>query len=389
MLKRITSLLLAAVILFGVMATGAVSVSAASDWHASDECVQLLKLEEGFSKKPYWDYAQYTVGYGTRCPDDMLAYYQEHGITEEEAEILLRNFLTAFENDINKNFVDKYNLTLTQNQFDALVMFSYNCGTGWIYETSGTFHNAIKSRATGNDLVRAFALWCSAGDEIKTFLLRRRLCEANMYLNGVYSQTPPSNYCYVLYDANGGKTSPRSQGYDSDLTAAPYPVPWLDGYTFDGWYTQKSGGSKVSVLDASHNGTTLYARWLDPNGQVPENKPVSLTITVTATDVNLREGPGTNYARIGGANKGDQYTITEVASGSGYQWGKFDGGWICLQYTNYDEVVAQVPSEPTVPETTPTEPPATEPPATEPPATEPPATEPPATEPPATEPPAT
>ena len=28
----------------------------------------------------------------------------------------------------------------------------------------------------------------------------------------------------LLYDANGGWTSPRSQGYDSDLTAAPFPV---------------------------------------------------------------------------------------------------------------------------------------------------------------------
>ncbi len=375
MLKRITSLLLAVVILIGVASTGTYFASAASDWRTSDECVRILKLEEGFSKKPYWDYTQYTVGYGTRCPDDMVDYYLENGITEEEAEVLLRNFLTAIERDLNKKIVDNYQLNLTQNQFDALVLFSYNCGTGWTYETDGTFHNAIKNRATGNDLIRAFALWCSAGGEIKTFLLRRRLSEANMYLNGVYDQTPPENYCYVLYDANGGSTSPRSQGYDSNLTAAPYPVPTYDGYSFDGWYTQKSGGTKVTALDASHNGTTLYAHWVDPNGETPSGKPVSLTVTVTATDVNLREGPGTNYARIGSANKGDQYTITEVASGSGYQWGKFDGGWICLQYTNYDEVVSEVPEEPTEPETTPTEPPATEPPATEPPTTEPPATE--------------
>ncbi len=375
MLKRITSLLLAVVILIGVASTGTYFASAASDWRTSDECVRILKLEEGFSKKPYWDYTQYTVGYGTRCPDDMVDYYLENGITEEEAEVLLRNFLTAIERDLNKKIVDNYQLNLTQNQFDALVLFSYNCGTGWTYETDGTFHNAIKNRATGNDLIRAFALWCSAGGEIKTFLLRRRLSEANMYLNGIYDQTPPENYCYVLYDANGGSTSPRSQGYDSNLTAAPYPVPTYDGYSFDGWYTQKSGGTKVTALDASHNGTTLYAHWVDPNGETPSGKPVSLTVTVTATDVNLREGPGTNYARIGSANKGDQYTITEVASGSGYQWGKFDGGWICLQYTNYDEVVSEVPEEPTEPETTPTEPPATEPPATEPPATEPPATE--------------
>ena len=32
----------------------------------SDEAVRMLKAEEGFSAKPYWDYAQYTIGYGTK-----------------------------------------------------------------------------------------------------------------------------------------------------------------------------------------------------------------------------------------------------------------------------------------------------------------------------------
>ena len=40
---------------------------------------------------------------------------------------------------------------------------------------------------------------------------------------------------------------------------------------------------------------------------------------------------------IGGhANKGEQFRITETATGSGYTWGKYSGGWICLDYTNYD-----------------------------------------------------
>ena len=336
MIKRITSLLLAAVILLGVVSVGTFRVSAASTLVASDECLRILKEEEGFSKTPYWDYSQYTVGYGTRCPDDMLAYYQEHGITEEEAEVLLRNHLTAIELDLNTLIVDGYGLTLSQNQFDALVLFSYNCGTGWAYDDNGTLNKALKANATGNGIIRAFALWCSAGGEIKDFLLRRRLSEANMYLNNVYSRTPPENYCYVIYDANGGTTSPRSQGYDSNEPVEPFPTPTYEGYTFTGWYTAAKGGTKVTVLDASTKSATLYAQWVDAEGKAPENEIVNVNVTVTADGVNIRKGPGTNHTVVGTANTGDTMTITETAMGGGLKWGKFDGGWICLQYTNFD-----------------------------------------------------
>ena len=389
MKKRITSFLIAMVMLLGMVFAGMVPAYAESAMTASDECIEVLKLEEGFSRTPYWDFTQYTVGYGTRCPSDMVEHYTQNGITEEEAEILLRNHLASVERDINVKIIDKYGLTLAQNQFDALVLFSYNCGTAWAYETGGTFHNAIVKGATGNDLIRAFALWCSAGNQVRTYLLRRRLSEANMYINNVYSQTPPENYCYVLYDGNGGSTSPRSQGYDSNLTAQPFPVATREGYTFQGWFTAKTGGTKVTVLDASTKSMTLYAQWADGAGNAPPSNDATpenpVTVTVTGTDVNLRQGPGTNYTRVGVATKGQQLVITETATGTGYTWGKFDGGWIALQYTDYDAVInSQQPTTP--PET---EPPATEPPATEPPATEPPATEPPATEPPATEPPVT
>ena len=172
-----------------------------------------------------------------------------------------------------------------------------------------------------------------------------------MYLNGVYSQNPPDNYCYVLYDANGGTTSPRSQGYDAKLTAKPFPTPTYAGYTFQGWFTAKTGGTKVTVLDASTKGKTLYAQWKDSGGKAPaENnttKQDPVDITVTGVDVNLRQGPGTNYTRVGVATKGDKLTITETATGTGYLWGKSEKGWIALQYTSYETVINSQATKPT------------------------------------------
>ena len=344
-MKRLLCLLLALVLMCGLMTVPVFADetenTAAEDgtFTTSDACIAMIKQMEGFCRYPMWDYAQWTVGYGTRCPDDMLAYYKANGITEAQAENLLRNFLDRFETEINEKLIKKHNLKLTQNQFDALLSFSYNCGTAWMYSTTGTFYKAIVEGYTGNDLVRAFALWCSAGDEVQLFLIRRRLSEANMYLNGIYDQTPPKQYCYVLYNANGGTTSPRTQGYSTEWAAKPYPVPTYAGYTFTGWYTQRTGGTKVTSLDASHNGTTLYAHWSDGSGNSPNTTKGPWDVTVTCDGVNLRKGPGTNYSKVATAKKGDKLTITETVDAGGYTWGNYGNGWVALRYTNFEEVV--------------------------------------------------
>ena len=307
----------------------------------SDDAIEILKLEEGFSTYPYWDYAQWTVGYGTRCPDDKLEEYRKNGIPQEEADILLREFVLKFEAEISK-FMAKNNLQLEQNQFDALLLFSYNCGTGWAHDSGGGIYNAIAKGATGNELINAFARWCNAGGEIKTFLLRRRLCEANMYLNGVYSQTPPSHYGYVLYDACGGTAKPNVQGYDANLTAEILSTASRTGYKFLGWYTAKTGGTKVERLDASTRNARLYARWEGQEETVPEEPETQngIKVTVTANSLNVRSGAGTNYAVVGSVNTGKQVVITQTAENGGILWGKFSGGWIALNYTNYDILTA-------------------------------------------------
>lgn len=349
MKKRIMSLVLSVVLLVSFFSVGAVKANAASNLTPSDECIDMLKAFEGFCAKPYWDYSQYTIGYGTVCPSEHYDRYVAEGISEEEAEQLLRSFLTGMCNVIN-SFADQNGITLTQQQFDALVLFTYNCGSGWMRDSEGMFKNAVVQGKTGNDFIFAIVRWCVAGDDILEGLVRRRLSEANLYINGVYSTAFPSNYGYVRYDANGGSTPYRIQGYDVQATASIIPTPTRAGCLFDGWYTAKTGGSKVTKLDSSVRNTTLYARWLDSNGNVVSGSakpPVAdegtaidpVKVTVTNSYVNLRQGPGTNYAIVGEANQGDQFTITATASGSGYKWGKFEDGWLALTYTNFDDVL--------------------------------------------------
>ena len=364
-MKRITSFLLAIVLFAGFVLTGVPTVQAAG-MTSSSELVEMIKGYEGFVSYPCWDYGQYSVGYGTRCPDDMLETYMEHGISVEDAEVLLCNHLSIAENAVYKRFVQELGIPLNQSQFDALVSFTYNLGSAWMYDDDGTLVKAIRNGTVGSEMIRAFSLWCNAGGSILPGLVYRRLSEANMYLNGEYSMYVPDDYGYVYYNANGGSVIFRIQGYDANEGTAPAYTPTYGDRTFMGWYTSQTGGEQVTVLTMEHSGETLYARWdqgVDNTETETETKPVTvIKIKVTADDVNLRRGPGTNYTIVGTANTGDQMEITEVAEGSGYIWGKDGDRWIALKYTNYEEALkaqmkdpeATEPSEPetTVPEET-------------------------------------
>ena len=411
MKKRILSIALTVALLFTLIPMGAVSASAASEFTVSEGCLELIKKWEGFSEKPYWDYTQWTVGYGTRVPSGKLAQYQSEGISREEAEQLLHSMLADMGKSVN-SFIDKFGLTLNQAQFDALMSLTFNCGANWVYQTS-TLRTAIVEGWTGDDFLFAF------GGSTVPALVRRRLAEANIYLNGVYDTTLPDNYCYVRFDANGGESEIVVQAYDSNATSQVRAVPTYEGYNFEGWYTDPTGGELVTVLDAGVRNYTLYAHWSAGDGAgLPQDTPdqaitgtavnyrkqiatgvlnsfdqpvkgalvtdayplgsivditaeytdnsgtkwgkignggwinltytqepsqeenngteIQKTVTVTATDVNVRRGPGTSYACVGKANKGDVLNITAVANGGGYTWGKFSTGWIALKYTDYN-----------------------------------------------------
>lgn len=86
----------------------------------------------------------------------------------------------------------------------------------------------------------------------------------------------------VTLDANGGTVSmaSRTATYGSKYPALP-DATRTGGYTFDGWYIQKTGGTKVddntTVTTAANH--TLYAHWHLTPAQAPYN--VKLTMDPT------------------------------------------------------------------------------------------------------------
>lgn len=334
-MKRFVSLLLSVVIILSLVCVAAPSVSAASAMKASTSLVNMIKVLEGFSEYPEEDNGQYSVGYGTGVSGDDLAYYKTHGISEVQATHLLEKYVAAFESRVN-SFIDTHGLKLYQHQFDALVCFTYNCGYDWM--NSGTLRNAVVSGATGNEFIFAMAQYGKSNGKVVESLITRRLCEANLYLNGVYSTIHPANYKYVIYDSNLEDVVPNVtiQGYDTTGTVAVKSSVSKTGYRFLGWYTKKSGGSCVTSLGMNTAEIdTLYAHWQKGDGEL--NEDGTLKGVAAKYSGYAPQGKGQPlYKTPGGETSGKVKAadtklnvVAEYMDASGVKWGQLkDGKWI-------------------------------------------------------------
>ena len=83
---------------------------------AGSAALRQLEEEEGFRAEKYSANGKWYIGYGTECGADDYP----DGITQQEAEALLRSKIAAYETKLN-DFFGRYGITPTQGQFDALM----------------------------------------------------------------------------------------------------------------------------------------------------------------------------------------------------------------------------------------------------------------------------
>lgn len=84
----------------------------------------------------------------------------------------------------------------------------------------------------------------------------------------------------VTFDANGGSVTPAQKTYSYGETYGTLPTPEREGYTFSGWYTAKSGGTKITSDAKPTADTTIYAVW----------KIKTFTVTFNANGGTVSEG---------------------------------------------------------------------------------------------------
>jgi len=151
----------------------------------SDEGEELLKHLEGYKEKPYLDSGgRASIGYGHMIRKGELFT----SISEQEATNLLLLDIEPIEDFLNENLRS----IITQNQFDALVIFIFNIGIEAFSESH--VYEYLKNRQY-EDALDYWAKWINVsqmvkpkggGKPIKVFkpvsgLINRRAAEIDLF----------------------------------------------------------------------------------------------------------------------------------------------------------------------------------------------------------------
>ena len=144
----------------------------------SKDGLDLIKSFEGFRSKPYLCPAGVpTIGYGTTYYEDGThVTLDDEPVTKKEATKMLEEQV----NRVYGSTVSRYVTSdTTQNQYNALVSFTYNLGAGNLKSST-----LLKKHNRGDykGASKEFKKWVKAGGKKLKGLERRRKAEKELYL---------------------------------------------------------------------------------------------------------------------------------------------------------------------------------------------------------------
>lgn len=301
------------------------SASAASSMKASGNIIEYIKEKEGCRLEAYKLQGEkyWTIGYGHSGPD----VKQGDKLTQEEADKLFAQDLKKYEAAVN-GYIDEYNLSFNQSKFDAIVSFTYNCGTNWVDNSwriakylKNNFKDSNGKVIPDQEIADAFGVICSGGDGIIDGLIERRIEEAKIFLYGDYKGTGSHDFVYVKLDANGGTltTGNRVVIYTKGQHYSSMPEATRSGYYLDGW--KSDAGSYYRNDDIANKNLNLTAMWSKGTA------PTRYTVTVNDGFGSGKNEPGVTvylspYEKSGyrftGWSKSTDVTIKKDSDGFYY-----------------------------------------------------------------------
>ena len=138
----------------------------------SPKGIALIKEFEGLRLKAYkCPGGVWTIGYGPTA-----GVKPGIVISEAQAEEYLKADLIAFE-----RYLNGLGLALNQNQFDALISFIYNVGTGNF--SSSTLLRKVRANPQDNSIMDELLRWVYSKGRVLPGLQRRRLAEMKLYFS--------------------------------------------------------------------------------------------------------------------------------------------------------------------------------------------------------------
>ena len=198
----------------------------------------------------------------------------------------------------------------------ATYTITWNLGDGKTTTTSQTYGAALILPATPTRAGYTFGGWftSSTGGSQVTSSTTYTTAGSTTY----YARWTAKSYS-ITWDLGDGTTMTTSQTYGETLTLPADPVK--DEYTFDGWYTEETGGTEVTedTVYTADGPSTYYARWT-------KVQAFSVTVPVTmplAVDQN------------GGVHAAENLTIQNDSTGAVKVTGvtvSANNGWTLVPY---------------------------------------------------------
>ena len=163
----------------------------ASSLFFSDAGMELLKSAEALFLQPYDDQTERptstwvpgaTIGYGHLITQNQWDTYS-NGITADDAATLLAHDLAPAVSAVQNTITAQ----VTQNQFDAMVILTFNIGvTAFTTSSVAKLVNNPGASTPYPSLEAAWKAWDRSQGKVMAGLDNRRQCEWNIYANGIY-----------------------------------------------------------------------------------------------------------------------------------------------------------------------------------------------------------
>lgn len=254
----------------------------------SQNGIDFIKEREGFNAKCYYDGAQSSIGYGTKCGTKAHASGL-HSITRADAE-------TAMRNEINSSYIPNVRrqtsgIEMNQNQFDALVSFTYNTGGGTSMIKNSPLVKYLRgemSQAEATSAFQNYVVTNSATGKVDSGLQNRRRLEAELFFSGVNPNPDPPTVSSISIDKALYAVGENVVFHVSSDTATqytigihkngvPYEILW--NFTESSYeYKLTEPGDYYAYLSASNS-----AGYKDSSGvwfTVYDSKPTTSTLLI-------------------------------------------------------------------------------------------------------------
>ena len=165
----------------------------ASTYSLSDKGIELLQSIEQLATSPYDDQTGKdisswvegaTIGYGHLISRTEWSKYK-NGVTEQQAHTLFEEDLQPYVNAVRGAITTN----ITQNEFDALVILTFNIGTNG-FESSSVVKLSNNPQATTRytSLEEAWKAWNKSQGKVNKGLQHRRQAEWNIYSKNIYQK---------------------------------------------------------------------------------------------------------------------------------------------------------------------------------------------------------